>query len=129
VARRDREAPGTAEPVARLADRADDVPRRGGCGAAATCDDPHPGVVHRRAYEVVHRRIDDAEVALAALLQVEHLAEEKPGVADQRPPPLDDDLLAAMAARIDVGEESLDQRAGVGGRLVAVGDAEAAADV
>ena len=35
----------------------------------------------------------------------------------------------AVAARVDALEQARDQRAGVGRRLVAIGDAEAAADV
>ena len=56
-----------AEPVARFAHRADDVPgdgRRRAAGAHSTMR--IQALVHRRAHQVVHRRVDDAEVACSA---------------------------------------------------------------
>jgi hypothetical protein len=88
----------------------------------------HPGLVHRRAHQVVHRRVDDAEV-LRAGLEVQHLGQQHAGIADQRAAGLEQQLAVAVAARVDAlraaGRPARRRRR----RLVGVGDAQAAAEV
>ena len=98
--------------------------------AALALDDPHPGVVHRRPHQVVHRRVDDAEVlAPRRGLRYSTSRQQHAGVADQRAAGLEQDLALAVAARIDAREQARDQLVGGGRRLVGVGDAQAAAEV
>ena len=95
--------------------------------------DGHPGLVHRRAGQVVHRRVDDAEVfpfiAGSAGLEHQHLGQQHAGIADQRAAGLQQQLTVAVATRGDAGQQLAHQH--VGGRrlLVGVGDAQAAAQV
>ena len=44
-----------------------------------------PGIVKRRADQIVHRRVHDDETPGAALLDVEHLRDEQPGRRRQHP--------------------------------------------
>ena len=79
-------------------------------GARSHSTMPHPGAVHRRPRQVVHRRIDDAEVLARARLQVQHLADQDAGIADQRAAGLEQELATAVAARVDALEQRGDQR-------------------
>ena len=49
-------------------------------------DDVVPGVVERRAHEVVHGGIDDGEVLFLAVLEVFDPGQQQAGIADQRRP-------------------------------------------
>jgi hypothetical protein len=115
------------EEVAALADRPDDVDGPGGAGARrADRPDLLVRVVQGGADEVVHRGVDDHEPPHRTVLQVEHPGEERAGVADERPPGLDDDGEAEVARAVD------ERGTVLGGRrrpLLAVGDPEPAAHV
>ena len=93
--------------------------------------DAHPGLVHRRAHQVVHRRVDDAEVLLAAGLAVQHLGQQHAGVADQRAAGLEQHLAMAVAAARRCARSRLrDQRRRPRAAVSSVvGDAQAAAEV
>ncbi len=87
-----------------------------------------PGVVHGGPDEVVHRRVEDQELAPLALLGVDDPRHHQPGIADDQAAWLDGDLAAEMPDR------ALDQRPVVEGqrrRLVRapVGDAQPAPEV
>ena len=86
------------------------------------------GLVERRPDEVVHRRIDDDEGLGLAVLHVEHARHQDAGIADDQPAGLEDQRAAELA------RGALDHR-GIGVRIgrrlvvVAVGNAEAAAEI
>ena len=87
-----------------------------------------PGLVHRRADQVVHAGVEDQEVAALALLDVDDAGEQHAGVAGDQPPGLDLDLAAEVAdgAADHLAVVERQRRRLVG---AAVGDAEAAAEV
>ena len=86
-------------------------------------------LVHRRARQVVHGGIDDAEVLCFAGFEVQHLRHAQAGVADQRASRLDDELALAKTACVDFGQQLCPQRVGGGRRVAVVVDAQAAAKV
>ena len=85
-----------------------------------------PGVVQARTQEVVHRRIDDHEAPRGALFDVEHPGDQHAGVADQEAARLEHELgvqaLGERAHHLGVGVQ-------IGRRLVAVADAQPAAEI
>ncbi len=86
-------------------------------------------LVHRRAGQVVHGRIDDAEVLGRAGLEEFDPRQQQAGIADQRAAGLEQHGAVTEAALLD----AVQQRAGEGGdvrrRLVGIGDAQAAAHI
>ncbi len=85
-----------------------------------------PGVVERRTQQIVHRRVDDREIARRAGLQVRDARQQHARIADEAAARLEQQPLAP----------AVEQRAHHRGvvvdadrRLVAIADAEAAAEV
>src|SRR4051812_7901415 len=123
-----REPPLLGEEVGALADRSDDVVNSG-CAALRRAHRANlmPSAVERRPQEVVHRGVDDQEIARRAGLHVFHARDEHAGVADDRAPRVEDQLLRPGAER---GERAAHERADRLRRLAfLVADADAAADV
>ena len=85
-----------------------------------------PRVVQRRPHQVVHRRVDDGEVARRAGLQHTHARQKHAGVPDQAPSRLEQQPLAPPAEQREDHRRVIFDRHR---RLVAIADAETAADV
>ena len=95
-----------------------------------------PGLVHGRAHQVVHRGVDDCEVPVAVALEHLDAGQQQAGVADHGPSEFEEHLGALrrrQAALDDPGIDALEDRgehrAARRRRLVAVGDAQAAAQI
>ena len=88
-----------------------------------------PGVVHGGAWQIVHGSVDDAEIFFRTVFEVEHFADAHTGVADERTARLQHDFALPHAARIHARQHLLQQVVGSGRCLVAVGNAQAAAQV
>ena len=101
--------------------------RRAGTSRGRTALDVVPRVVERGTEEVVHRRIDDREVALAAGLEVQDARQQHARIADQEPARLEQELV--LGARRAPAARRARRRTGSIGFLVAVADAEPAAQV
>src|SRR5690606_28020372 len=86
-------------------------------------------LVHGRPRQVVHGRVDDAEVLFFAGLEVKHLAHAQPGVADQRSSRLQHELAVAKTACIDFGQKLLPQCVCGGWCVVVVVDAQSTAKI
>ncbi len=114
------------EEIRAFADGADDLPSPHIAGARADRLHVVPGVVEGRPDQVVHRGVDDREVSSASRLEVENAREQHAGVADEIAAWLEQQALAAIAARALYCDP-------VGARVdrlgVAIADAEPAADV
>jgi hypothetical protein len=92
VARFDGQLAVARQPVARFADRADQVVLDRGAVARHHRLDVHPGLVQGRARHVVHGGVDHAEVLLFARLQEFHRHQQHAGIADDRAARLEDHL-------------------------------------
>src|SRR6185312_5762850 len=126
VAVGERERALVREEIGALADRADDLPRLRCPVARMHRAHVVPRVVERRAHEVVHRRVDDGEAALAAAFQVFDAGDQDAGVRDQRAAGLEEQRVSSLA------DSTAHRRRIVGGRdrnLVAIAHADAAAQV
>jgi oligopeptide/dipeptide ABC transporter ATP-binding protein len=105
-------------------------PSAAGVGALHAGLDGHPGLVHRRAHQVVHRRVDDAEVLGFAGLE----CTAPRSAARRHCPPASGRARAALRGgrgRARPGAASRRATSSPAARrlLVGVGDAQAAADV
>ena len=87
------------------------------------------GLVHHRPWQVVHRRIDDAEILLFARLQIEHLRQAHAGIAHERAAGFDHELPASLAACVQPGQQLGPERVGGGWRISVVVDAEPTAEI
>ena len=114
--------------IAGLADRPDhiDGQRLGVRPWSPQGYDAVPGLVEGRPDQVVHGRVDDHEAASPAVLDVEHLGDEDPGVANDQAPRLEDEAGVEAPGRLP---DHLRVCGHVGRALVAVGDAQPAAQV
>ena len=63
------------------------------------------GLVERWAGQVVHGGINNAKAFVTAGLEVEHLGEADPGIADQRAARLDHQVALAIAPCIKFGQQ------------------------
>ena len=85
-----------------------------------------PGIVERGTDQIVHRRVDDGEALRLTGLQIEDARQQNTGVADQSAPGLQQQHFAATAEQANEHRGVVRERHR---RLVAVANAEAAADV
>src|SRR4030095_12207838 len=92
-------------------------------------NDPVEGLVHRRPRQVVHGRIDNAEVLFLAWLGVEHLGHAGAGIADQRASRFDDEPALSEAAGIEARQQLFPKRIRGGRRVAVVVDAQTTAEV
>ena len=107
IARGKREIAVVREEIRAFADGADDLPAARRVGARPHRLDVVPGIVERRPDEVVHRRVDDREIARVAGLQVQHAGQQHAGVADEKAARLEQQPVVARAARAPHGERVL----------------------
>ena len=83
-------------------------------------------LIQGRAQQIVHRRIDDDEPLVVAVLKVDHAGQKRAIIGDNRPSRLESELEPA------IGEDAADQRAiggEISGRAGLVIDSDAAAKV
>ena len=113
--------------IGALADRSDDLPDRRRAGARRDRAHLVPGVVQRGPQQVVHRRVDDREIALRARLQVDHARKQRPALPTSIAAGLEQQLERARR-RAERGSLRRNRPAAIG-LLVAVADADAAAEV
>ena len=92
-------------------------------------DDPVKGLVHRRARQVIHRGVHNAEILLFAGLEIQHLGDTHASIADQRAPGFDHQFALPEAARVQLGQQLCQQ--GIGRRWIVavVVDAQSATQV
>ncbi|MNW01123.1 hypothetical protein D3C71_1967150 [compost metagenome] len=69
-------------------------------------------VVQRRAQQVVHRRVDDGEVACVGMLEVLNRGQQHAGVADQRTAGFQHQMQVPVAARVQPFEDAVKQGLG-----------------
>ena len=95
--RRHQALPG--EGIARFADRSYNVIGLVLCSRRGFDDgnDIVMGIIHGRTDEIVHRGVEDQEIAALARFYVDHLAHHYPGIASHETARLDLDLAAQMA--------------------------------
>ena len=86
-------------------------------------------LIERRARQVVHGGVNDAEVLLLARLEVQHFGYAYACGAHQRAPRLDQQLALPEAARIKLRQQCGPQGVGLGWGLAVVVDAQATAKV
>ena len=106
--------------------------RRSAASRPARGADRHdlvPGVVERRAQQVVHRRVDDGEVLLGAVLQVLDAGQQQRRRCPTSERPGSSSSFCGRAGEPRPSSGRRDSAAVGGGRFVAVADAEAAAEV
>ena len=94
-----RHLPVLCQKIAGLADRADNIEDRFP-GGRVLHDRPDlvVGFVQARPDQVVHAGIDDQEPLLAAVLMVERVRDQDPGVAHDRPARLQDQRAAGASS-------------------------------
>ena len=85
-----------AEKIGRLANRTYDVVDRRGLLPRCYREDLVPGVVERRAQQVVHRSIDDCKVSCLPAFKVFDAGEQHAGVAHQRAAGFDEECAACV---------------------------------
>ena len=87
------------------------------------------GLVHGRAWQVVHGGVDDAKILLLARFHEDHFGQTDACVADQRSTGFDHELALAITPRIEFGEKLLPQLIGCRWCVAVVVDAQTAAKV
>ena len=65
-----------------------------------------PGVIEGGTHQVVHRGIDDGEIACLAMLEIFDAGQQQSGIADNRPAWLEQDLLFTIADDIRSSAET-----------------------
>jgi hypothetical protein len=91
-------------------------------------DDIVPRAIHRGTDQVVHRRVEDQEIAPLALLDVDDAGHQQPRIAGDQAPGLDLDLDVQIADGA-ADDLAVFQRQGRRGVRPFVGNAEPAAEV
>ena len=128
ITRLDRQRPGAAQPVARLANRADDVPQGRWAVSLHARLNAHPGFVHRGTHQVVHGSVHDTKI-LGSGFEVKHFSEQNARIAHQGAARLQNQFSMPMASLVQALEQLLDKIAWLGRLLLCVGDPQPATQI
>ena len=118
-----------ANPITAFAHGAHHIDQGGGAGTGCDRHDLVKGLVHGRARQVVHGRIDDAKVFLLAGFHEDHVGQAHAGIAHQRAARLDHQLTIAKAAGVELGQQRMPERIGRWRCVAVVVDAQATTKV